>query len=448
MSRPFRLHRRTLLRGAGVACALPYLEAMAVGNTPAASASDAAKRMCFVYFPNGVSMPPAGGEDREAWGWFPIGEGRDCRFTKVLEPLEPHRDELTVFGGFSHPNSRRLLGHIAGDTWLTGGDLRGSAYKNSISADQVAARAIGGTTRYPSLTLSCDGGVGYKSRIATLSFADGGKPVPAQHNPRAIFERYFVPSGGDSLDERRRSLDVGRKVVDLIMDDARVLRRRLGRTDRVKMDDYLDSLSQVETGIARSESWLDTPLPDVDESAFSLDVSAAVDPQAYIRTMFDLITLAFETDLTRVVTYMIAREDGMGFGENFPKLALGIKKGHHKISHDKSDGHWAEWGSYDRWLTSQLAYFVDRLRNVRDARGPVLDNTLVLYGSACSSTHNARNYPLVLAGGSGMGVEHGGYRPMSEETPMSNLLLSALRTAGAKVERFADSNGLVEGLPA
>lgn len=439
-----RISRRTWLRGAGVACALPYLEAMAGASTTPQSAPR--KRLCFLYFPNGVSLPPAENTVDSQWRWFPEGTGPNCRFTKILEPLEPLRDDVTVLSGFSHPKSRRLLGHLAGDTWLTGGDLRGSRYLNSISADQVAAAELGRQTRYPSLSFSTDGGIGYKSRISTLSFAAGGRPIPTEHRQREIFERYFSPDGGGSTDERRRRLARGKKIVDLVMEDARSLHDQLGQRDREKVDEYLSSLGDVETQIARNEAWLDTPRVKVDGSGLDLDLAAEVDPQGYLRTMLDLMVLALQTDLTRVLTYMMAREDGMGFGENFPKLALGLKKGHHTISHDKADGHWAEWGAYDRWLTSQLAYFVERLRTVEDEHGPVLDNTLVLYGSACSSTHNAVNYPLVLAGGKNLGVQSRGFVRTVEETPMSNLLLTLLRTVGVDSSGFSDSTGNADEL--
>jgi len=224
------------------------------------------------------------------------------------------------------------------------------------------------------------------------------------------------------------------------------VQRQLGQRDRKKLDEYLTSLSDVEGQIKRNESWLNVPMPDVDASNLDLNVAANIDPQGYIRTMLDLMVLAFQTDLTRVITYMIAREDGMGFGENFPRLALGAKLGHHGISHDKATGHWVDWGSYDRWLASQAAYFIDRLRTVEDEQGPILKNTLVLYGSACSSTHNARNYPLVLAGGQQLGIKHRGYHQMAEETPMSNLLLTLLNLAGVEVQHFSDSTGDVKDL--
>lgn len=441
----WHLDRRTWLRGAGVACALPYLESMGLATTAPSTSSVGQsadpKRLCFVYFPNGASLPPESNPAHKEWSWFPMGEGENYQTTKVLEPLGPHRNKLSVLSGLSHPNSRNLLGHLAGDTWLTGGDLRGSVYSNQISIDQVAARRLSHTTRYPSLVLSTDGGIGYKSRVSTLSFADGGRPIPSENRQREIFERYFAPGGGGTSNARKKSLNRRKKIVDLVMEDTADLQRRLGQHDSEKVDEYLTSLNSIEEQIARNEKWLDVPLPEFDAESIDFDSNPAVDPAAYLRTMFDLMVLAIQTDMTRVLTYMMAREDGMGFGENFPKLALGINKGHHGISHDQADGHWQEWGSYDRWLTEQFSYFLTRLDSLQDERGSLLDNTLILYGSACSTTHNAVNYPLVLAGGSNMNVKHGHYLKMQEEQNLSNLFVSMLNTVGLETDKFADSTG-------
>ena len=438
-----RLDRRTFLRGAGVACALPYLEAM--GASAALSAGERRKRMCFVYFPNGVSLPAESDPAHEDWSWFPIGSGKDYRLTRVLEPLAPYRDQMTVLGGLSYPKSRRLLGHLAGDTWLTGGDLRGSEYRNRISVDQVAANHLSESARYRSLVFSTDGGVGYKSRVATLSFAEGGRPIPAEHRQRAIFERYFAATPGGTA-ERRKSLAARRRVVDLVLEDARDLQRNVGVADQQRVEEYLGSLYSVEEQINRNESWLDTPLVTPDGATPNLVSTAAVDPEGYLRAMFDLIVLAFQTDLTRVATFMMAREDGMGLGDLFPKFAIGVDKGHHTISHDNVDGHFAEWGGYDRWLTEQFAYFVKRMSTVEDDQGPLLDSSIVLYGSACSTTHNATNYPLVLAGGGDLGLRHGRYVRQEHETPLSNLFVTLLNAAGVPTDRFADSTGALQGL--
>ena len=210
----WHLDRRTFLKGVGVAAAVPYLEAMApVGRAPR---GDLKSRLCYVYFPNGAGMPKEGDPKWGQWRWFPSGEGSTYEFTNTLESLAPHRSKLSLLGGLSHPLSRNLLGHLAGDTWLTAGDMRGDQYLNRISADQVAARHLGKHTRYRSLVLSTDGGIGYKSRIATLSFDDNGRPIPSEHRQRQIFERYFSPDGGATSDERRKSLRQGRKITSQV----------------------------------------------------------------------------------------------------------------------------------------------------------------------------------------------------------------------------------------
>ncbi|GAA3578183.1 DUF1552 domain-containing protein [Snuella lapsa] len=438
--KPWHLDRRTFLKGFGVACMLPYFESMAMSSISKFITPTQPKRLCFLYFPNGVGIPPIESHYHKDWSWFPHGEGTDYKLTKTLSPLAPYRSDMSILGGLSHPNSRQLLGHIAGDTWLTGGDLRGE-YRNNISIDQVAAKKLGQYTRFPSLSLSTDGGVGYKSRVSTLSFNSSGRPIPSEHRQREIFERYFSPNGTTSTNERRKSLHQGKKVVDLVLEDSKNLQRRLGANDKAKLDEYLTSLNQVEEQIKRNERWLDVPMKDFDASLINLDVDPVSAPQDYVRSMLDLIVLGFQTDSTRVISYMMAREDGMGFGDNFPKIALGLK-GHHGISHDKARGHWEEWGRYDQWLTKQLAYFINKMKNTTDEHGSLLDNTLILYGSACSSTHNARNYPLVLAGGTNLGVKHGSYTKFEEKhTVMSNLFVSMLNKVDVPTEQFADSTG-------
>lgn len=440
-SKSWHLDRRTFLRGMGVAAAAPYLE----GMTRTASARGASTRLCVVYFPNGCSLPDENDKESARWRWFPRGEGRDFEFTEVLRSLRPLQQKLAVYGGLSHPKSRELLGHMAGDTFLTAGDVRGDAYRNSISLDQVAARELGKHTRYASLALSTDGGVGYKSRVSTLSFDGNGKPIPSEHRPRQIFERYFAPDGGAMTEARQRSLSQGKKVVDLVLDDSKQLQRRLGARDQRKLEDYLAALNAVEEQIRRNETWLAVPMKPFDASQLELDRKADVDPAAYLRSMFDLITLAFQTDLTRVVTFMMGREDGMGFGDNFPNLALGIKKSHHTISHDNEAGHWEEWGRFDQWFADQFGYFVNRLDQVEGEDGKLLDRSLVLYGGCCSTTHNARNLPLALVGGGGLGVPQGEYRRFGEDVPLSNLYLGMLGALGVEAASFGDSTGVLDG---
>lgn len=440
----WHLSRRTFLRGAGVAVTMPYLHGMeqAVKDSVKLGSIAPPRRLAYVYFPNGASSPPMDNAAGMEWSWLPVGTGADYRFNNVSKPLEKHRENVSFLGGLSHPRSRELLGHLAGDTWLTAGDLRGDRYLNNESVDQVAARSLKKHTRIPSLVLSTDGGVGYKSRLSTLSFDATGRPIPSEHRQRAIFERYFSEGAGTSA-ERRESLARGRKIVDLVLEDSKRLRRQLGGEDQEKMDEYLSSLNRVEEQVRRNEAWLDVPLKPFSAENIQLDPNPRTVPKDYLRATFDLMVLAFQTDLTRVASYMMAREDGMGFGDSFPKIALGMKKGHHTISHEKN---WKEWGTFDRWYMEQFTYFIDRLKEVTDEHGSVLDRTLVMYGSCCSTTHNARNLPLALVGGKDMGVQHGRYERYGEEVPMSNLLLSTLHAAGIRDESFSDSTGPIPGL--
>ena len=283
--------------------------------------------------------------------------------TKSLSHLERHRNNMSIIGGLSHPNSRTVLGHMAGDSFLTGGDLRG-LYKNTISVDQVAAAELSQYTRFPYLSLSTDGGVGYKSRTSTLSFNSSGKPIPSEDNLRDIFERYFSPSGGTSTAERQKSINQGKKIVDLVLEDSKTLKNKLGSNDQSKLDEYMTSLNEVEMQLVRNEKWLDIPMKDFDASLINLDVDPTSAPQDYVRSMMDLIVLGFQTDCTRVINYMMAREDGMGFVDNFPKIALGLQ-GHHTISHDVTTGHWEEWGRLDRWYSKQFSYFLDKMKNTK-----------------------------------------------------------------------------------
>ncbi len=433
MKKRWQIDRRTLLRGAGVACALPPLQAMGAPTRPKP------KRLCVFYFPNGVSIPPSDHPGHNDWSWFPLGTGRNFTFTRTLESLEPFREQLTVLGGLSHPRSRNLLGHAAGDTFLTAGDI-GGEYRNSISLDQVAARALGRATRHPFMSLSCDGGIGYKSRVATLSFGVNGDPLPSESSPRQIFERIYGDSDLRSGQIERRRLHENRKVVDLVRADSRDLSRRLGRADRLRFDEYVSTLSEIEERINRAESWIGKPIKRGDVSRLRLDAVQAK-PAEYVRTMCDLIVLAFQTDTTRVATYMLAREDGLGWGDQFPAAAVGLSGGHHAITHDRAEGSYERWARYDQWIAQQFAYLIGRLSETGDEHGTLLENSLVLFGSACSTLHNARNYPLVLAGGQNMGLVHGQFRQFPESLPLSNLFVSMLNALGIPAASFADSTG-------
>ncbi|MEK6236206.1 MAG: DUF1552 domain-containing protein, partial [Planctomycetales bacterium] len=303
----WQLDRRTFLHGAGVAMGLPLLDGMCWGT----SNPPRPRRMCAMYFANGVSLPPEKHDDHEKWHWFPRGEGRDYRLTETLKPLEPFRQDMSSVGGLSHPKGRKLVGHATGDIFITGGDVRGSSYNNSISIDQAVAARSGRHTRVPSLVLSSNGGVGYKTRTATISFNRAGEAVPAESTPRQIFDRLFGAPDGGSLSERKRQLRQDRRVVDLVLQQSKTLRNKLGRNDQHKLDEYLSSVHEIESRIDRTESWLGAPPPNV--SADDVDLAAGQKaPENYIRAMYDLMFLAFQTDATRAATFLISQEDGKG----------------------------------------------------------------------------------------------------------------------------------------
>jgi hypothetical protein len=429
----WHLDRRMFLRGAGLSLALPWMEAMAGDEV----VSEQPKRFCAFFFGNGVAIPSEDSTDsQEGWSWFPRHGGADYEPTKPLEPFAPYRSDLSIFGGMSHPSSRLLVGHNTVDVWLTGADIRVSL-ENSISLDQLIARHAGAHTRIPSLVLSSNGGVGTKSRSTTISFDAQGRAVPAESVPRRLFDRLFAPPADGDQAARQRALASRRRRVDFLLDDSHSLRNRLGRSDQQRLDEFLESLNELELRLSRAQDWLGQALPQVDRETINLDVSPS-GPTDYIRTMFDLIVLALRTDTTRVATYQLCAEDGVGICDRFPTI-LGIGgRGHHQLTH--TDGT-RDWAVYDRYLAEQFAYFLERLGAIREGESRLLDNTMALFGSATSTTHNARNYPTVLAGGANMGLRHGRFFKHENERPLGDLYVTMLKQYGIPTDYFAENSG-------
>ena len=435
MPTPFQLDRRAVLKGmAGVALPLPLLEVMGkevAEKTP--------RRFCAFYVANGMTLPdPKLGIDD--WSWFPRAE-KDGKFVFGIptEPLSPHRGKLSFFGGLQHLNGTKNDPHVCSDMWLTGAPLHDPApgTYNTVGLDQVVAQHTRHHCRRPSLVLSIDAGTGYTSRTATISYDREGKPIPAENNPRRIFESLFKSNRG-TLEGQRAQLRMRMKLVDAVSENAKALDRKLGQADREKMEQYMTSLNEFESRLQTSEKWLDIPLKEQDYSHLNLDANPADDPQAYYRTMLDLIALAFDADITRSVTFMMNREDGMGISDTFP-LKLGMSMTHHSMSHKKDRDGLIEWGKYDRFLSEQLAYFLRRMDGYRDRQGTVLDNTIVLYGSGASTTHKNTNLPTLVAGGANMGLKHGQYHQAGGR--MTDMYLSILHSMGIGEESFGDSRG-------
>ena len=433
--RSWHLNRRTVLQGCGVALGLPFLECM----SSASEARNVPKRFCGVYFPYGiVNQKPDSEYSR--WNWFPKSEGKDYQFSEALRPLESIREEISILGGLSHPNGRSMGGHDTGDIWLTGAQLKGSNLTNSVSIDQLLAQHNGHLTRYPSLVLSSDGGVGEPTRSSTLSFGKGGQPIPAINKPRQVFDNLFGLSS-DSVETRQRQLVYSRQMLDQVLEDSRSLRRRLGTLDRRKFDEYMQSVREIELRVQQSEKWLTIPKPSVSAAGLSLDADEST-PQELIRTMYDLIFLAFQTDSTRYATYQLGNMNGAtSIAGKFPQL-LGFGNNMHSLAHGANKGQGGEKkGKWDQFLAEQLSYFVERLRDALDGEQTLPDSTLILYGSSNSNTHQNKNYPLVVAGGRGLGMQHGAFHKYDESTPMSNLLATILNRLDLPTESFVDSNG-------
>jgi len=437
MKRSIQLDRRAFLKGiGGAAMALPVLDAMGAEVT-----GQIPRRFCAIYTANGMSLPQAE-HDLQDWSWFPAKGGNgDFAFGKSTEPLAPFRKQLSFLGGLYHPNGPKADPHVCSDMWLTGAPLQNpkpGAY-NSAGLDQVIALHTKQYCRQPSLVLSIDAGTGYLSRTGTISYNLDGRPIPAENSPRRVFDRLFRADHA-SLAAEHEKLQRRIKLVDAVAESARALDGQLGATDRERMDQYMTSLDEVESRLIASERWIDIPLKKQDYSHLNLDVTNEGEPAEYYRNMFDLIALAFDADITRTVTFMLNREDGMGISDTFP-LKLGLSKTHHNLSHATDKEGQLQFARYDLFLSKQIAHFLERLNGYQDRNGKVLDNTIVMFGSGASTTHNSHNLPTLIAGGANMGLKHGTYWRSEGEMRMSNVHLSILRSLGIEQESFSDSTG-------
>ena len=436
----WQLDRRTLLKGVGVSLALPMLDCMGAEADQTARP----KRFCAAYFPYGSVFQK---EDSEfaKWNWTPTGEGSDFAFGDIHRSMQPLRTDLTMIEGLSHPAGRSMGGHDTADIWLTGTKLTGSRMKNSMSLDQIIAGHHVDQTRYSSLVLSTDGGVGEPTRSSTLSYNRTGQPIPAQNKPRVVFDRFFGVTS-DSVDSQRSRLQRTGSLLDRVLEHSRSVRRKLGRFDQKNFDEYLASVRQIEQGVERSKRWLEIPKPCVDEVGLSLDADDST-PEELIQTMYDLMFLAFQTDSTRVATYQLGNMNGAtSIAGKFPQL-LGLGKNMHGLAHGGQKGKGGEeLGKWHQFLTDQMARFLTRLKSTEEGDGNLLDHTIVLYGSSNSQTHRNANYPLMLAGGDKLGLNHGRLLKLNEQTPLSNVHVTILNQLGVRSDSFADSTSALGDL--
>ncbi|MDP7016951.1 MAG: DUF1552 domain-containing protein [Pirellulaceae bacterium] len=435
------LPRRTFLRGLGAAMSLPMLDAM----IPAASAADgstAPVRMAFVFFPNGAIMP----------NWKPAGKNEDWSLSRTLEPLKAHKDRVTVFTGLTQ-HWGRANGDGAGDharcagSFLTGAHLvktAGADIKVGVSVDQAAAQLIGRQTRLPSIELgiergrnsgNCDSGYSC-AYSANVSWKTASTPMAKEVNPKLAFERLF---GAADAAQGRAERDLYRKsILDLVAEDAALLRKRLGKKDQRKLDEYFNSVRELEQQIDRAAT-KQAEVPD-----YEVPAGIPRDLKDHIRLMYEIMTLAFQTDTTRISSFMLANA---GSNRSYPMV--GVKGGHHSLSHHRNDKQKVEdITNIDTFLAAQFAHFLDKLASVREGERTLLDNSLILYGSAIADAnrHTHHDLPIVLAGSGGGQIKTDRLRSYPDNTPLNNLFVSMCRMSGAKLDKLGDSTGPLTGL--
>ena len=435
------ISRRTLLRGLGTTVALPLLDAMvpaltALQKTPAAPV----RRLGVVYHPNGVIYE----------NWLPKGAGRDFTLSPILEPLEPFRNQLVVVTGLSS-HQAEALGDGGGDhsrasgSYLTGVHVKksDSVVGNGMSMDQIAAKAFERDTQLSSLQLTVDDNslvgacdVGYSCAYSsTLSWLTPTLPLMAENNPRVVFERLFGAS--DSTDPRVRAqrLQRDRSILDSVTARVKELQQTLGPTDNRKVSDYLESLRDVERRIQKAEEQSSKEIPDVARPAGVPDGF-----QPHVELLYDLQLLAYQSDLTRVITFMYGREQN---GRPYPQI--GIPEPHHPLTHHQNDaGKMAKCTIIQTYHIRLFVSYLEKLRETPEGDGNLLDNVLLLYGGGISNSdrHTHGPLPTLLLGGGAGTLAGGRHLVYPEDTPLTNLQLTLLQKLGVPAERLGDSTGL------
>ena len=448
MSKPTTLSRRTLLRGIGTTLALPWLDAMgpltgwADGATPVAQA--APNRMAFLYVPNGINMAD----------WKPSAEGPlPADLPPILQPLSAHRGDFSILTGLT-ADKARANGDGGGDharalsAFLTGTQPRktdGADIRAGISVDQVAAARLGDRTRLASLEIgseagsmagNCDSGYScvYSS---TMAWRSATQPLPKEVNPKLVFERLF---GSGSREERMRRDARRASVLDLVKSDFTDLNGKLGRGDQRKLDEYFSAVRDLELRIERAAHLPEAVVP----VGAVAPAGVPEDYEEHLRLMADLMVLAFQSDSTRVCTFVLANE---GSGKPYP--FIGVSEGHHDLSHHGDNAEKkAKIAKINRFHATQLAYLLERMKSVKEGDGTLLDHTMLAYGSGNSdgNAHNHDDLPILLAGRGCGTLNPGRHTVYSKETPLNNLWLSLLNRMDISVQQLGDSTGELKNI--
>jgi hypothetical protein len=439
------IDRRHALRAMGTCIALPMLECMI--PLKAKEKTETPRRSAFMYLANGV----------HSLNYQITKPGKDYTFSRSLKPLEKFRNVITPISGLHHPGS---LGHHHNciDIFLTGAKI-GAAHRNTISVDQQMAQVSGQHTRYPSMEIALTQG--------SLAWTADGVQLPAQRRCSQIFASLFEePKGG--IAAQRKALRRKASVLDDNLAEVRALSQKMGTADKGRLDQYLTSVREAEIRTRRADNWLDTPLPKISEADRKRTNRDIAKTQAgdYFRTVYDLMVLAFQTDVTRVATFSLGGE-----GDAFAIPEIGITESRHQLSHHGGDeGYMEKLTNYDTFAIEQFGYFLTRLSETKDLNGKsLLGSTMSLFGSGMSygHSHGNANLPLVLAGGTDLGLKHGshldfnqghfdGYtldkpgdhyrlcsRPANSDAHMSNLLLLMAQKMGVETNQFGDSNKVI-----
>ena len=433
------ISRRTVLQGLGATVALPLLDAMIPALTNAATTAAPVRRLGVVYHPNGVIYDQ----------WLPTGVGADFTFSPTLAGLQPFRDKLIVVTGLSSDEAE-ALGDGGGDhsrasgSYLTGVHVKKSdtTVENGISMDQIAARAFERDTQLSSLQLtvddnslmgSCD--LGYSCAYSsTLSWLTPTLPLMAENNPRVVFERLFGASDRTDTRARASSLKQDQSLLDSVTDRVKQLQQKLGPSDNRKVDDYLTSLRDVERRIQKAEEQSANEVPDVARPAGIPDAF-----EQHVQLLYDLQLLAFQSDLTRVITFMYGREQT---GRPYPQI--GIPEPHHSVTHHQNDpAKMAKCATIQRYHIQLFAEYLEKLRKTPDGDGSLLDHVILIYGAGLSNSdrHTHGPLPLLLLGGGAGTLKGGRHIVYPEHTPLTNLQLTLLNKLGVPAEKLGDSKG-------
>ena len=434
------LPRRRFLRSAGVMLALPLLDAMVPAlSATSRTAANPVRRFGVVYVPNGMVMP----------SWTPVNEGTGFEFTPVLKPLEPFRDQLLVLTGLNGVPG--MSGHAGRSTaFLTGfaqpnhGNVTNDEYElwASISADQLLAREWGKQTQLASLEVaiesrdvsgSCD--VGYACAYTnTISWRTANTPLPMENNPRVVFERLFGDSGSTDQKSRLARIKRNRSILDSLTDSIDDLSRELGPYDRLRVGEYLEAVRDVERRLQKAEEQSARELPAVERPA---GIPATYSD--HVKLMFDLQVLAYQSDLTRIITFMMAREIS---GRTYPEI--GVPDSHHPTSHHRENPELvAKCTKINVHHATLFSEYVEKLRSTPDGDGSLLDHIALIYGAGMSNSdkHDPYNLPIAVLGGAGGQLKGGRHLKYPSNTPMSNLLVTLLDKLGMRVEKLGGSTG-------